>query len=353
MEEKIPIAETSKLNLKSSVLKDKEEKVVKDFDPTISSMDEAISPGFMMTLSKPDVDMWKVDRDTLLNYIELMFYDLKIVNHWRIQGVTLRLFLVRIREHYRNNPYHNFQHCFCVVQMTYSIIKQLKLDVKLNVDDIGALLTAALCHDVDHPGLNNTYQKNAKSSLAFLYSNNNILENHHFAVTCNILSSKETNIFRNVKNSHSILCKIRELIISTDLVLHGEIMLKNASNFENGFNYDNQDHVLGLLKVVIKCADISNEVRPEHIAKPWVKKLFEEYSLQYSRETLENLPQSSYMNTEKVNVTDSQIHFIESFILPMYKELSKVNEDAITIFIKPLKESLHRYKAALEIDKQK
>jgi len=59
------------------------------------------------------------------------------------------------------------------------------------------------------------------------------------------------------------------------------------------------------------------------------------------------------MNTEKVNVTDSQIHFIESFILPMYKELSKVNEDAITVFIKPLKESLHRYKAALEIDKQK
>ena len=31
-------------------------------------------------------------------------------------------FLLRVQENYRNNPFHNFRHAFCVTQMMYVLI---------------------------------------------------------------------------------------------------------------------------------------------------------------------------------------------------------------------------------------
>ena len=59
---------------------------------------------------------------------------------------------------------------------------------------------------------------------------------------------------------------------------------------------------MALLRVIIKCADVSNEVRPETVAKPWVKCLFEEYSQQCAREKMENLPVAPYMDPELVGI---------------------------------------------------
>lgn len=42
-----------------------------------------------------------------------------------------------------------------------------------------ALLTAALCHDVQHPGLNNVYHVSSHSPLAVLYNDDAVLENFH------------------------------------------------------------------------------------------------------------------------------------------------------------------------------
>jgi cAMP-specific phosphodiesterase 4 len=44
-----------------------------------------------------------------------------------------------------------------------------------------ALLLSALCHDIRHPGLNNTYQVNAQTPLAMLYNDQAVLEHHHAA----------------------------------------------------------------------------------------------------------------------------------------------------------------------------
>ena len=55
-------------------------------------------------------------------------------------------------------PFHNYYHCFCVAQMTYAFIWMLQLKNGLEDLDILALLVAAICHDMNHPGLNNTFQ---------------------------------------------------------------------------------------------------------------------------------------------------------------------------------------------------
>lgn len=67
-----------------------------------------------------------------------------------------------------NNKFHP-------LQMAYSMICKLRLRNLLSVDHMGALLTAAVCHDVDHPGLNNSYHSHARTPLAILYNYQSIL----------------------------------------------------------------------------------------------------------------------------------------------------------------------------------
>ena len=59
-------------------------------------------------------------------------------------------------------------------------------------------------------------------------------------------------------------------------------------------------HKKSLLKLIIKCADISNEVRPESVSNKWVSLLFTEYTLQTDCEKREKLPVTPYMDPEKV-----------------------------------------------------
>ena len=123
-------------------------------------------------------------------------------------------FLLRVQENYRNNPFHNFRHAFCVTQMMYVLIHGCRLQESLSKRDICVLLTACICHDLDHPGYNNTYQINARTELAvrsdqvlpsvsvtvlsYRYNDMSPLENHHCAVSFKILSSPECNIFANL-----------------------------------------------------------------------------------------------------------------------------------------------------------
>ena len=59
--------------------------------------------------------------------------------------------------------------------MTYSILNKLELRHKFDVNDVGAILVAAVCHDVDHPGVNNSYHVNSQSTLAILYDYESVL----------------------------------------------------------------------------------------------------------------------------------------------------------------------------------
>lgn len=55
-----------------------------------------------------------------------------------------------------------------------------------------------------------------------------------------------------------------------------------------------------MLKLILKCADVSNEVRPETIATPWVERIFTEHAMQFNREKTEGIKESSFMDPENV-----------------------------------------------------
>ncbi|CAF97496.1 unnamed protein product, partial [Tetraodon nigroviridis] len=356
-------------------------------------------------LKKPTFDVWHWEHNEMLSCLEYMYHDLGLVKEFNMNPITLKRWLLAIQENYRNNPFHNFRHCFCVSQMMYGMIHLCNLQVgsmlltimmlfitdpqvnpgdrdqeKLTLTDMGILMTAAVCHDLDHPGYNNTYQINARTELAVRYNDISPLENHHCAVAFQILSLPECNIFANVdleafkqirqvngaKQNHLLVLQtegklnvwsnltscfqgIITLILATDMARHGEILDSFKQKVDN-FDFTNEEHVTCLKMVLIKCCDISNEVRPTEVAEPWVDCLLEEYFMQSDREKSEGLPVAPFMDRDKVTKPTAQIGFIKFVLIPMFETVMKLFPQIEEIMVQPLRDSRDHYEELKQID---
>ncbi|EHH51837.1 High affinity cGMP-specific 3',5'-cyclic phosphodiesterase 9A, partial [Macaca fascicularis] len=253
-----------------------------------------LSPETVEALRKPTFDVWLWE--PMLSCLEHMYHDLGLVRDFSINPVTLRRWLC-VHDNYRNNPFHNFRHCFCVAQMMYSMVWLCGLQEKFSQTDILILMTAAICHDLDHPGYNNT--------------------------------------------------GMITLILATDMARHAEIMDSFKEKMEN-FDYSNEEHMTLLKMILIKCCDISNEVRPMEVAEPWVDCLLEEYFMQSDREKSEGLPVAPFMDRDKVTKATAQIGFIKFVLIPMFETvLFPMVEE---IMLQPLWESRDRYEELKRID---
>uniref|UniRef100_A0A8D0CJC6 Phosphodiesterase n=1 Tax=Scleropages formosus TaxID=113540 RepID=A0A8D0CJC6_SCLFO len=302
-------------------------------------------------LRKPTFDVWQWEPNEMLSCLEHMYHDLGLVTDFSINPITLKRWLLCIHDNYRNNPFHNFRHCFCVTQMMYSMIHLCRLQEKITQMDILVLLTAAVCHDLDHPGYNNTYQINARTELAVRYNDISPLENHHCAVAFQIFSQPDCNIFSSIDPETFKL--IRQgtitLILATDMARHGEIV-DSFKQIVDVFDFSNEEHVTCLKMVLIKCCDISNEVRPTEVAEPWVDCLLEEYFMQSDREKLEGLPVAPFMDREKVTKPTAQIGFIKFVLIPMFETVEKLFPEIEEAMVQPLRESRDRYEELKQIE---
>uniref|UniRef100_A0A8C5I3I1 Phosphodiesterase n=1 Tax=Gouania willdenowi TaxID=441366 RepID=A0A8C5I3I1_GOUWI len=302
-------------------------------------------------LKKPAFDVWLWEANEMLSCLEHMYHDLGLVKDFNINPITLKRWLLCIHDNYRNNPFHNFRHCFCVTQMMYSMICLCSLQEKFTQVDILILMTAAVCHDLDHPGYNNTYQVNARTELAVRYNDLSPLENHHCAVAFQIFSQPDCNIFSHF--DPEAFKQIRQgtitLILATDMARHGEI-LDSFKQKVDIFDYTDEEHVTCLKMVLIKCCDISNEVRPMEVAEPWVDCLLEEYFMQSDREKTEGLPVAPFMDREKVTKPTAQIGFIKFVLIPMFETVMKLFPQIEEAMVQPLRESRDRYEELKQID---
>uniref|UniRef100_A0A8C2K7Q7 Phosphodiesterase n=1 Tax=Cyprinus carpio TaxID=7962 RepID=A0A8C2K7Q7_CYPCA len=296
-------------------------------------------------------DVWHWEHNEMLSCLEYMYHDLGLVKEFNMNPITLKRWLLGIQENYRINPFHNFRHCFCVSQMMYGMIHLCNLQEKLTLTDLGILMTAAVCHDLDHPGYNNTYQINARTELAVRYNDISPLENHHCAVAFQILSLPECNIFANVDPEafKQIRQAIITLILATDMARHGEILDSFKHKVDN-FDFTNEEHVTCLKMVLIKCCDISNEVRPTEVAEPWVDCLLEEYFIQSDREKSEGLPVAPFMDRDKVTKPTAQIGFIKFVLIPMFETVMKLFPQIEEIMVQPLRDSRDHYEELKQID---
>ncbi|XP_055865770.1 high affinity cGMP-specific 3',5'-cyclic phosphodiesterase 9A-like isoform X6 [Biomphalaria glabrata] len=303
-------------------------------------------------LKQPTFDIWHWEPNEMLSLLEHMYHELGLVEEFNINPIVLKRWLLCVQENYRNNPFHNFRHCFCVTQMMYGMIHLCKLWERMTTEDLGILLTAAVCHDLDHPGYNNTYQINARTELAIRYNDISPLENHHCAVAFQILSNPETNIFAYVDKDtfKRIRAGITMLILATDMARHAEIMESFKEKLAAGFDDKNKEHLDTLKMVLIKCCDISNEVRPMEVSEPWVDCLLEEYFNQSDREKIEGLPVAPFMDRDKVTKPTAQIGFIKFVLIPMFETVARVFTQIDEVMVQPLKNAKDRYEEMKSIE---
>ncbi|KAL8190467.1 UNVERIFIED_CONTAM: High affinity cAMP-specific and IBMX-insensitive 3',5'-cyclic phosphodiesterase 9A [Gekko kuhli] len=195
------------------------------------------------------------------------------------------------------------------------------------------------------------YQINAQTELAVRYNDISPLENHHCAVAFQILAQPECNIFSNIDQEQfkRIRQGIITLILATDMARHAEI-LDSFKEILDNFDYSNEEHVTRLKMVLIKCCDISNEVRPMEVAEPWVDCLLEEYFMQSDREKSEGLPVAPFMDRDKVTKPTAQIGFLKFVLIPMFEIITKLFPEVEEVLLQPLWESRDRYEQLKQID---
>ena len=85
------------------------------------------------------------------------------------------------------------------------------------------MITAAACHDFEHPGFNNIYMVNTKDPLALLYNDVSVLESHHIAASFKLLHSSDAVNFTkelSVADYNELRQTMIKCVLATDMVHH-------------------------------------------------------------------------------------------------------------------------------------
>jgi len=106
---------------------------------------------------------------------------------------------------------------------------------------------------------------------------------------------------------------------------------------------------------LIKCADLSNEIRPRGISTRWAKMVMQEFIRQSSKETELELPITPFMDPAKIIIAKEQINFISNLCVPLYKNLASVFPD-VNVCVKQMQSNhdewnhrLHNFFSVAEV----
>jgi hypothetical protein len=200
------------------------------------------------------------------------------VDHaFEIGNDTLRAFLRSARSLYRANPYHNWHHA---VHVTLNSFRFASLATHaLQPADVLALLVAALCHDLDHPGVPNRHLVDARHPLALRYNNKSVLENHSAERALELLRQQQLDLLRGAAEQRGeVEAHIRALILATDIADHENVRgvkerfrahLPLLARGERGIEARRS-----LLCVTLLCADIGIVSEPQAVYLDGLRRLF-------------------------------------------------------------------------------
>ena len=163
------------------------------------------------------------------------------------------------------------------------------------------------------------------SPLALLYNDRSILENFHASSLFQILQHRDCNPFEKMDSKE--FAEFRKAVISnilaTDMKLHFEILAKytNRIKMNPPIDPNNHDDRLLLMRICIKCSDVSNLTRSLAISQKWTERVVQEFYHQGDLEREAGLPISPFMDRTQPAVAKSQVAFIEFILRPLFGAL--------------------------------
>ncbi|XP_051822396.1 cGMP-specific 3',5'-cyclic phosphodiesterase isoform X3 [Antechinus flavipes] len=270
------------------------------------------------------------DLDTALCTIR-MFTDLNLVQNFQMKHEVLCRWILSIKKNYRKNvAYHNWRHAFNTAQCMFAALKSGRIQNQLTDLEILALLIAALSHDLDHRGVNNSYIQRSEHPLAQLYCHS-IMEHHHFDQCLMILNSPGNQILSglSIDEYKATLKMIKQAILATDLALY----IKRRGEFfelirKKQFNFEDPQHKELFLAMLMTACDLSAITKPWPVQQRIAELVAAEFFDQGDRERKElNIEPTDLMNREKKNkIPSMQVGFIDAICLQLYEALVHVSE---------------------------
>eukprot|EP00013_Stygamoeba_regulata_P023338 CAMPEP_0177657424 /NCGR_PEP_ID=MMETSP0447-20121125/16174_1 /TAXON_ID=0 /ORGANISM="Stygamoeba regulata, Strain BSH-02190019" /LENGTH=357 /DNA_ID=CAMNT_0019161771 /DNA_START=153 /DNA_END=1226 /DNA_ORIENTATION=- len=272
-------------------------------------------------------DMWRYEEtpQRLLPCLFHIFEELGLVSSLALPRDKLQRFLFSVFMTYRPNPFHNFMHAFTVTHSMFLFIRSPELVDKLSPMHKLSSVLAALMHDLDHPGLTNKFARQADVPM-FKKFPSSTLENHHLCCAKTLLALPGQDILAHdeaLKSSSLLL--LSKLILATDLGGHANYMDNFMSSVaDNTFSLDRVESQELLLCMLLKFADISNEVRPWPVSVRWTIALLTEFFEEGDLEGQCGFEVSPFLNRTKVAPPATQIGFIQFFVIPLVDAITQV-----------------------------
>ena len=115
-------------------------------------------------------DCLGMEKDERLLHMVRMMENFKVPVTLRQQPEAIIPFIYDVFLLMRDNSYHNFTHVTDVTQYMYTLLLATHVADKLEPIEVTAAFLGAVCHDLDHPGLSNTFQNNENTPLSQITS---------------------------------------------------------------------------------------------------------------------------------------------------------------------------------------
>ncbi|XP_006874179.1 PREDICTED: rod cGMP-specific 3',5'-cyclic phosphodiesterase subunit beta [Chrysochloris asiatica] len=275
-----------------------------------------------------------------------MYYELGVVRKFQIPQEVLVRFLFSISKGYRRITYHNWRHGFNVAQTMFTLLMTGKLKSYYTDLEAFAMVTAGLCHDIDHRGTNNLYQMKSQNPLAKLHGSS-ILERHHLEFGKFLLSEETLNIFQTLnQRQHQLVIHLMDIaIIATDLALYFKKRTMFQKIVDESKNYENRKTWVEymslettrkeiVMAMMMTACDLSAITKPWEVQRKVALQVAAEFWEQgdLERMILQQQPIPMMDRSKAAELPKLQVGFIDFVCTFVYKEFSRFHEEILPMF---------------------
>ena len=215
------------------------------------------------------------------------------------------------------------------------MIQRAQLKRHFTALELLGLMIAAICHDLDHRGTNNTFEDLTGSDLSKLYTTST-MERHHFDMAVIILNCEENNILINlsVEEYQEVIGTIEHAILATDIGTYLKVRSEYQTLLDtNTFSWKIQSHRRLAMAMLMTAADLSAITRPWHTQQRIAEVVYTEFYEQGDKEReIGHIPAELYDASNSENLPKMQIGFIDFIGMPVYVSLAKHFTELEVIF---------------------
>jgi len=251
-----------------------------------------------------------------------LFQSTGLISSFAMDPAEVFAFFRLVERGYQSgNPYHTLLHATDVTQAISVFCRQPQIANHLTKLGLLAVLTAAVCHDLDHPGVNEKFLVSTGSHLAVLYDNVSVLENHHWRSA--IASFVESGLTKYLTEAQfaEFTDLVRSLVLATDISRQQEFLTQFRFFLDTGERDTSQlNHRHFILQIAIKCADISNPCRTWPVSRLWSLRACEEFFRQGDSERDLGLLLTPFCDRYNVTVAKVQVGFYRFVAEPLFVE---------------------------------